>query len=84
MCRYRDGYFNVGSRTHGRDTFLCADKEKHPKEIRPYAAYFLRSSVLTRAIPAKTSGTRRGKTGDRGDVVGCGELVNPNIKLNNK
>jgi hypothetical protein len=34
-CRYREGYFNVGSRTHGRDTFLCTDKEKYPKEIRP-------------------------------------------------
>ncbi len=35
MRRYRDSYLNVGSRTHGRDTFLCADKEKYPKEIRP-------------------------------------------------
>ena len=35
MCRYRDGYLNVGSRTHGRDTFLCTDKEKYPKENRP-------------------------------------------------
>jgi hypothetical protein len=30
-----DGFFNVGYRTHGRDTFLCTDKEKYPKEIRP-------------------------------------------------
>ena len=35
MCRYRDICLNVGSRTHGRDTFLCADKEKYPKENRP-------------------------------------------------
>jgi len=27
--------FNAGSCTGGRDTFLCADKEKYPKENRP-------------------------------------------------
>jgi len=35
MCRYRDGFFNAGSRTGGCDTFLCTDKEMYPKEIRP-------------------------------------------------
>jgi len=46
LCRYRDGYFEVGSRPDSRDTFLCLSKEKYPKETTPYAAYTLRSSLL--------------------------------------
>jgi hypothetical protein len=42
MCRYR-AYYNVGSRTHGRDTFFCFAKRKYPKKRRPDAACFLRS-----------------------------------------
>jgi hypothetical protein len=35
MNRYAMACLNVGSRTHGRDTFLCAAKEKYPKERPP-------------------------------------------------
>jgi hypothetical protein len=54
-CRYRDGYSNAGSRTGGRDTFLCSVKEKYPKEIRPmplasYAPSFL-SGFARKDIP---------------------------------
>jgi hypothetical protein len=34
--------FNAGSRTGGRNPFLCAAKEKDSKERLPDAAYFLR------------------------------------------
>jgi hypothetical protein len=60
-------YFDVGSRTHGRDTFLCAAshmdvanaayagvifcQRKYPKESPPYAAFTLRSSVLKGFAP---------------------------------
>jgi len=37
----------VGSRTHGRDTFLCADKEKYPKEIRPMPLASCAPAVLS-------------------------------------
>jgi hypothetical protein len=42
-CRYRDGYFETGSRTGERDTFFCFAKRKYPKKRRPDAACFLRS-----------------------------------------
>jgi len=35
MIRYREARFNAGSRTGGRDTFLCLSKEKYPKEKTP-------------------------------------------------
>jgi hypothetical protein len=44
--RYR-GYFNVGSRIHGRDTFFCVAKRKYPKKKRPSDAYALRFSFST-------------------------------------
>jgi hypothetical protein len=31
----------VGSRTHGRDTFLCTAKEKYPKERPPGCRFIL-------------------------------------------
>jgi len=40
LCRYRDEYFNVGSRTDNRDTFLCLSKEKYPKETTPGCRLF--------------------------------------------
>jgi hypothetical protein len=36
----REGCFYVGIRTHGRDTFLCAAKEKYPKERPPSGRLF--------------------------------------------
>jgi hypothetical protein len=33
-------YFNVGSRTDRRDTFLCLSKEKYPKEKTPECRLF--------------------------------------------
>jgi hypothetical protein len=38
--------FEAGSRTGGRDTFLCLSKEKYPKETTPDATYSLCSSLL--------------------------------------
>jgi len=35
MNRYAMVYLNVGSRTHGRDTFFCVAKRKYPKKRRP-------------------------------------------------
>ena len=35
MNRYAIACLSVGSRTHGRDTFLCVAKEKYPKERPP-------------------------------------------------
>jgi len=37
---------DAGSRTGGRNTFLCAAKEKYSKERLPDAACFLRSVVF--------------------------------------
>jgi hypothetical protein len=35
MCRWRDGCFESGSCTRGRDTFFCVAKRKYPKKRRP-------------------------------------------------
>ena len=40
--------FNASSRTGGRDTFLCADKENYPKEIRPMPLASCALAVLSR------------------------------------
>jgi hypothetical protein len=45
--------FNVGSRTHGRDTFLCAGKEKYPKENCPMPL----ASCATRIYRGLSKGT---------------------------
>jgi len=49
-CRYRDGFFNVGSRTDNRDTFFCLAKRKYPKKRPPHAAYILRSEGFERGF----------------------------------
>ncbi len=41
-------FFGVGSRTHARGTFLCAAKEKYPKERPPGS----RESVLRSSLSA--------------------------------
>jgi len=48
LFRYREAYFNVGSRTDSRDTFLCLSKEKYPKEKTPTYRLILRFSFLSR------------------------------------
>jgi hypothetical protein len=53
MCRCRDDYFNVGSRTHGRDTFFCFAKRKCPKKRRP-------GCRLLPALLAFTRGCQKG------------------------
>jgi hypothetical protein len=45
---------NVGSRTHGRDTFLCPHKEKYPKENRPMPLASCASRIY-RGLPERTS-----------------------------
>jgi hypothetical protein len=46
MNRYAMTCLLVGSRTHGRDTFLCAAKEKYPKERPPGCRFILRAGAF--------------------------------------
>ncbi|WP_041363952.1 hypothetical protein [Methylomonas methanica] len=44
-------YFNAGSRTGGRVSFLCLSKEKKPKETTPGCRLILRAEAFERGFP---------------------------------
>lgn len=48
-------YLNVGSRTHGRDTFFCVAKRKYPKKRRPGCRLNPARRNFRRELPEGTS-----------------------------